>query len=152
MLRELVESKLSGTTPCFRHCSEAASLRFLQDEKFLIGAYVCPSGYVSRLVMYGEGGESNPSYLKEIVKKHGSGLIDIQDADIRVATRHPWDLGAQGGVNLLKETYWTQSYRRSKSEDPKRISLFLCSHCSRLFTGPLDSAGPVCAECSSSKA
>lgn len=149
MLRELVITNLSGSVPCFGHCSDNSTLRIVRDGQPLVGAYVCPSGYVSRLVVYSDRAET--TMLKELVKEVGAGKIDVQDPDIRVATRHPWDLGVSGDADLLKETYWTQSYRRTKSDDPNRIAMFLCSSCNSLFTGPLKTTGSMCNKCSSIK-
>ena len=94
-----------------------------------IGCYVCSSGYVSRIVTYGK--KLDLAAFKALVSSLTKGVADVDDEDIRVGTRYTWDLGIKGNESgmVLREAYWTQSYRRTKNDNPNRVALFLCGKC-----------------------
>ncbi|MEM0272542.1 MAG: hypothetical protein QW514_08385 [Thermoprotei archaeon] len=153
LFESLVLNTLSGSPRCYGHCEDVARLRVIrEDEDGLVGCYVCPQGYVSRVVRYSpkRDVEGFTSYLKGLL---GGGL-DIRLEDVRVATRYNWDLGLGGEahVPVVREHYWTQNYRRSKSDDPNRLAVFMCSRCDSLFQQPVSSKVSVCPVCASAQA
>ncbi|PSN92975.1 hypothetical protein B9Q08_00055 [Candidatus Marsarchaeota G2 archaeon ECH_B_SAG-M15] len=147
-LKSLVFSHLSGSPRCYGHCEQTAGLRVIrEDGDGMVGCYVCPSGYVSRIVRYSikRDEEWFTSYLKELL----GAQLDIKPQDVRVATRYNWDLGLGGEKHeaVLKEHYWVQSYRRTKSDDPNRQAVFMCSQCDSLFQQPASSKNTLCPAC-----
>ncbi len=48
---------------------------------------------------------------------------------------------------VLREAYWTQSYRRTKNDDPDRPALFFCSNRDSFFVQPLTSKETLCPSC-----
>jgi len=147
-LESLVLDLLSGSPRCFGHCEETAKLRVIrEDEDGLVGCYVCPSGYISRVVRYSTKNKVDwfTSYLRDLL---GSEL-QVERGDVRVATRYNWDLGLDGGehVPIVKEHYWVQSYRRTKSDDPNRRAAFMCSQCGAIFFQPASSKNTKCQKC-----
>ena len=73
----------------------------------------------------------------------------IEDGDVRIASRYAWDLGLDRGSNdlILKEMYWTQNYRRTKSDDPDRTALFLCANRDSFFIQALKNDEKFCDKC-----
>ena len=57
----------------------------------------------------------------------------MREEDVRIASRYPWDLGITtgDGAKSMMVAYWTQNYRRTKSEDADRDALFLCETVTR---------------------
>lgn len=143
MENELIVDKYLRTEgKCYGHCDGKTELAFIEKGTRTISCMACPDGYVSRLVMY--GGELDVdgflNYIKERIGQSG----DVSAYDIRTATRHPWDLGTEGetsGENVIREAYWTQNYRRTKSDDPNRNALFLCRECDSLYLSPVSGGG-----------
>ncbi len=121
-------------------------MKFLSSDKDLIVCSACPGGYISRIVAYGE--EVNLRTFKEYLSRLLSGSLSLEDEDIRVATRHTWDLGVKSSNDrVFRAAYWTQNYRRTKSDNPDRISLFLCSNCNTPFLQPFTSTTTLCQNC-----
>lgn len=140
----LVVSKFGEPQKCYGHCDKPATLKVLKSDGYLIACQACPAGYVSRVTAYGSG--RTLPYLKAyLVDVLGEGA-DLKDVDLRTATRHPWDLGVPGAE--LTASYWTQNYRRTKSDDPNRIGLFVCARCGSPFSQAISSAGTMCSKCS----
>jgi len=146
-LRGLVEEKLYEPTTCYGHCEEQSRLRFMGDGE-LTGVFVCPSGYVSRIVRYGD--EIDVPKFKLFLENVTGSSLDIQNEDIRTASRYSWDLGIESDKErILREAYWTQNYRRTKSGDPDRSALFLCTNCNEnLLVQPVTSKSSLCSKCS----
>src|SRR5579884_2945787 len=131
-LIELVSSQFNLPVNCYRHCSNQARLVILSASEQPTGCIVCPSGYVSRIVLYFEGGKAD--------------IKPIRDSDIRIASRHPWDLHVDSNAEtLLQEVYWTQNYKREESSS--KPALFLCSNCNSLFVQPINSSSSLCERC-----
>ena len=107
-----------------------------------MACYICPAGYVSKVMAYGRRETRAP--LRAFVSKALGGQ-SVKDEDIRTATRHPWDLDVAGFE--MKVAYWTQNYRGSKSVDPNRLALFICSECGSTYTKPVTAPGTMCADC-----
>lgn len=144
-LRNLVEEKFSDPTPCYGHCQEQSTVKFLSGDGNLLACFACPTGYVSRIAQYGEelNLDSFKKFLYDLL-----GEQKVKDEDIRVATRYSWDLGVgTGDEKVIRTAYWTQNYRRTKSDDPNRSAVFLCSNCNSLFIQPLTSKNTLCENC-----
>lgn len=121
-------------------------MRFLSSDKDLLVCFACPSGYISRIITYGE--DIKLQTFKQFVSQLMSSAQKVEDEDIRVATRYAWDLGVQSdNERIMRVAYWTQNYRRTKSDNPDRIALFLCSNCNSPFLQPLRSKTALCEKC-----
>ena len=142
-LRTLLEQKFAEPVQCYGHCGELSRFTILADRP-LIACYCCQSGYVSRIMAYGV--DADPSVLKRFVEGALEGSGTVRDEDIRTATRNEWDFTRLSG-GQIKATYWTQNYRRTKTDDPNRTALFLCSKCRSLFHQALTSRWTVCGKC-----
>jgi len=144
-LEKLVKERLNGRGKCSGHCQELSALKLLPQKGMMIGCYTCPSGYVSLIVLYGKELELDAfkTFLSSLVQG------DITDEDIRVATRYNWDLGMKGEPEgmVLREAYWRQSYRRTKSDDPHRVALFLCNKCSSFYRQQISDKNTFCPQC-----
>ena len=155
-LKQFVEKYLTFQGQCYGHCDNPSSLVHLQsDSKNVIGAYVCPSGYVSRVVHFSVYPDIKPfrAFLNSQV-----GEEIVTDRDIRPATRHGWELGSDALTEIgkvsptgaVKEVYWTLY---PKTEDERRRGIFLCSHpeqgrkCNRLFVQDKKSTNRQCSKC-----
>ncbi len=101
------------------------------------------AGYVSRVMTYGK--EADTLQFKTFITNTIGSMGTVQDEDIRVATRHQWDSPDLAGD--VKVAYWTQNYRRTKSDDPNRGALFLCGNCNSFFVQPLGSRSALCTNC-----
>jgi len=145
-LRELVSSQFNLPVSCYRHCSNQAKLILLSASEQPLGCFVCPSGYISRIVLYFEGGKVNTKLMKDLLSRYADKLGGIRDSDIRIASRHPWDLNIDSSAEtLLQEVYWTQNYKRE--ENNLRPALFLCSNCNSFFIQPVNSSSSLCEKC-----
>jgi hypothetical protein len=128
----------------------------VQDPTRIIGAYVCPDGFVSQVVYFSQ--KPNLKWFSDtIVNQVGS--ENFTTNDVRVATRHGWELGggavetleAQLGPNpSVTEVYWT---RYPKTEAQKQIAISVCtgdvSHpgCLRLFAHDRNEIERLCPTC-----
>ena len=143
-LESLVKERLMGHGNCYGHCKEPSELKLLSQKKMMIGCYACPSGYVSLIVHYGK--EVDLHGFKTFLSSLNEG--DVADEDIRVAMRYNWDLGIKEPEGtVLREAYWRQSYRRTKSEDPNRIALFLCTNCNSFYRQQISNTNKLCPQC-----
>ena len=144
-IRGLAQNLLDMETKCYGHCGETANLEFTGDGT--VSCYVCPGRYVSRIITYGK--ELDPKRFSEYLRNVISNMGEVEDGDIRVASRHAWDMGLDRKTDelVLREAYLTQSYRRPKSEDPDRLALFLCSNRDSFFVQPLNSKDRLCKNC-----
>lgn len=155
-LKEFVEAYLTFDGRCYGHCDSPSSFVDLRsDSDNVIGAYVCPGGYVSRVVYFS---------VCPDVKQLRSFLISqvgeeiVTDRDIRPATRHGWELGGDAMAEIgevsptgvVKEIYWTVY---AQTEDERRRGVFFCSHPrkgrgrNRLFVQDKKSTNRLCPEC-----
>jgi len=142
--RRIVEAKLNAVPMCRVHCNERASLSLSEVEGELIGTYACPSGYVSRLMNYGE---VDISWFRDFVSLLLRGVGEVKEEDIRVATRYAWDLNEMGSGRVLKEAYWTQNYRRTESDNPNRVALFSCTNCRSFYVQSVSGKERLCLDC-----
>jgi len=146
-LRTLVKEELNGRPKCYGHCQEVSTLMILNEKPMIIGCYSCPSAYVSRIVGYGR--ELDLNAFRTTVSAAAQEIGDVTDEDIRVATRYTWDLGIRQELEgvVLKEAYWMQNYRRTKSDDPNRLALFLCTNCMSFYSQPVTGKNNLCPRC-----
>jgi hypothetical protein len=140
---------------CFKHCERPASfVSLLQTDSSLIGAYVCPENFVSRVVYFAESPDPE-AFQKFLSDQLGSSWI--RQSDIRTATRHGWELGGRAEEEIkqvsksgmIKQYYWT-FYAANESE--KKLGTFLCPRerggCGRLFTKLISDKSKLCPNCS----
>ncbi len=136
-------SLLKAPATC-RHCGGAAALEDVGED---LAAHVCPGGYVTRIIRYGRqlDQEEFAKSIQELVREMGT----VEGGDVRIASRYAWDLGLTSESNgfVLKEAYWTQSYRRTKNDSPDRPALFLCSNRDSFFVQPLSGTERLCPKC-----
>jgi hypothetical protein len=144
-IRSLAQNLLSVATKCYGHCTETASLEFMGDGT--VSCYVCPGRYVSRIVTYGR--DLDLRRFREYVRRATQNMGEVEEGDIRVASRYAWDLGLDRETDdlVLREAYWSQGYRRTKSDDPERPALFLCLNKDSFFVQPLSSKERLCWSC-----
>ena len=130
----------------------------VEDSTRVLGAYVCPDGFVSQVVYF-----SQKPDLKWFADKITSevGQENFTQNDVRVASRHGWELGgnaletleAKAGINSpITEVYWTR-YARTDAEKPIAISLCIGdrsrSGCLKLFAHDRNTAERFCPACKS---
>jgi (2Fe-2S) ferredoxin len=144
-VKEVAHTLLSVNSMCQGHCKEMATVEFVNDG--LMAAQVCPEGYVSRIILYGE--QLEPEKLRGFVQEVTTGMGTVESSDVRVASRYAWDLGLdrQSDDLILKEGYWSQNYRRTKNESSDRLALFLCSNRDFFFVQPLNLKETLCENC-----
>ncbi|MGP8069761.1 MAG: hypothetical protein ACLP5V_07705 [Candidatus Bathyarchaeia archaeon] len=156
-LPEFVREHLSFKGKCFRHCDKPTSMRVVaEDSTSIVGAYVCPDGFVSQVVYF-----SQKPDLKWFTDKLEMevGKENFTSNDVRVASRHGWELGgnafealeAKAGTNSpITEVYWT---RYARTDAAKQIAISLCvgdrsrSGCLKLFAhdrNPVERFCPAC--------
>ena len=133
----------------------------VEDSARILGAYVCPDGFVSQVVYFTQKPD-----LKWFTDKITSevGQENFTSNDVRVASRHGWELGgnaletleAKAGTNsAITEVYWTR-YPRTDAE--KQIAISLCigdpskSGCLKLFAHDRNIVERFCAACRSAVA
>ena len=147
-VEEAVRLRLSGDSPCYGHSKGQSHHHTIESAGAPMACFSCDAGYVSKIIQYGKN--TDTVTLKSFVSEKMKGIMEIRDEDIRVATRHPWEMGLEessAGDIVLIEAYWTQYYRRTKSDDPARTALFRCTSCGSLFTQPLNSIHSKCGVC-----
>jgi hypothetical protein len=130
---------------CQGHCKEMATTEFLKDG--MIAAQVCPSRYVSRIIAFRK--QPDLESVRQFIQATTQKLGTVEKADVRVGSRYAWDLGLDRKSDdlILREIYWTQNYRRTKSDAPDRLALFLCSNGDSFFVQPLTSTSTLCENC-----
>ena len=147
-IRPVVMERFAEPQKCHGHCDQPARMRVLKEDGEVLVATACPKGYVSRVAAYGRGDAANA--VRSAVQRALGPGGDLRDEDIRTATRYAWDLGMEGSASgaVFKAAYWTQNYRRTKSEATNREATFACERCGSLFMQRLSSEGTLCASCS----
>ncbi len=155
-LQEFVETYLRFEGICRRHCdAPTAFVSLSSEENHLVGAYVCPTGYVSRVIYFSESPDL-PWFRRFLTSQVGEEIVS--DRDLRPATRHGWELGKDAAAAIgavsphqrLREVYWT-IYPRT--ETAKSRGVFLCSDtegrrgCRTLFVQDLTATTTLCPRC-----
>lgn len=136
---QIIEDHLMSDGKCYGHCEGSTEMVFLEKGRRTVSCMACPGGYVSRIVMYAP--EVDAPGLQGFIAARAGAFGPVGEEEIRVATRHPWDLGIEGDVKedvAIRQAYWTQNYRKTKSDSPSRSALFLCRECNELFVSPLN--------------
>jgi hypothetical protein len=157
-LAKLVQKYLSFKVQCRGHCTSPSHMILLAaEEDKVIGAYCCPNGYVSRVLHFGFG--DNTAQFHEFLSSQLDSTI-VTGKDLRVASRHGWELGEEAAAEIgelarhhqlpLRQVYWV---RYPQSEEEKAKGVFLCSDssssagCGRLFTQMLTDNTRLCPKC-----
>ncbi len=136
-------------TPCYRHCEKPVHFKpFSESESNILGAYVCQDNYVSRIVYFAMKPDSD--WVQNFLQQDLDGGQRVRVKDIRVATRHGWELGKNAELEAkkifkesegIKEYYWTfypaNDYEKSNGN-------FLCESCGKLFVQANSSKSNVC--------
>ena len=156
-LPKFVEEHLSFTGKCFRHCDKPTSMKIIsQDTNRVFGVYTCPDGFVSQVVYFSQ--KPDLDWFKSTIESQ-VGAENFTSNDVRVATRHGWELGgnalesmqtALGPNQSLIEMYWT---RYPRTDAQKQVTISLCTGdrsragCLRLFahdSGKVEKFCPIC--------
>ncbi len=135
---------LLRTPATCRHCGGVASLEEVGED---LAAHVCPGRYVTRIIRYGE--KLDQEEFRQFVEEQAKEMGAVERGDVRIASRYAWDLGLDSRSNdfVMKEVYWTQSYRRTKDDSPDRLALFLCSNKDSFFVRQLNGSEERCQSC-----
>jgi len=154
-----VEKHLSFHGKCRRHCErETSFMPILCEADRVVGVYACPGSFVSTVICVSPTMDRS-WFLSFLQAQLGAEMV--RERDIRVATRHGWELGERAGLELshllpisaegsLKEVYWT-SYPRS--EEAKALGVTLCGDprtgrgCRRLFVQEVRGKERLCPSC-----
>jgi hypothetical protein len=154
---EFVREHLSFKGKCFRHCDKQTSMRLMvEDSTRVVGAYVCPDGFVSQVVYFSQKPDLK-SFTDMITSEVGQ--ENFTQNDVRVASRHGWELGGKaletleakaGTDSPITEVYWTR-YARTDAE--KQVAISLCigdssrSGCLKLFAHDRNMVERFCPTC-----
>jgi hypothetical protein len=154
---EYVRKYLSFTGKCFRHCDKPTVMTVLsQNPTRLIGAYSCPDGFVSQVVYFST--EPDRDWFERLLQEQ-VGSENVSHRDLRVASRHGWELGGDaqellrvrlGEGAAITEVYWT---RYPKSEEQKQQAVSVCmgdqsrEGCLKLFMHDRNSVERLCPSC-----
>lgn len=141
---------------CSRHCDQPA--RFVpinETDSSVVGAYVCPKSYVSRIVYFADS--PDPDWFKRfLIDNIGKELINPRD--IRKATRYGWELGgtAEKEISSVSKSrgiiqyYWTPY---PATDEEKRYGAFFCSKesggCGKLYSKLKTDESELCPSCRS---
>jgi hypothetical protein len=155
-LKEFVETYFRFEGNCRRHCDDPTSFVFLwSDGDHVVGAYVCPAAYVSRVVYF--SGKPDLTWFRTFLTTQVGDEI-VADRDIRPATRHGWELRKDATAEIgeisphhqVQEVYWT-IYPRTENATSRGV--FLCSEpkgcqgCHKLFVQDLTATTTLCPTC-----
>jgi hypothetical protein len=134
---------------CHRHCQDPARLvsMFIGDSS-VVGAYICPSSYVSRVVYFAV--RPDREWFEKFLREQVGSML--RPRDLRVATRHGWELGGNAEAEILgisdtgdvKEYYWTFY---PKTDPEKSMGAFICKNCGTLFAKSFSDESAVCPKC-----
>jgi len=139
---------------CSRHCDKQA--RFVsirQSDTSLVGAYIRPHNYVSRVVYFSE--KPDPNWFQEFLVDQ-IGKDSIRSRDIRKATRHGWELGgeAEKEISIISKSggicqyYWTP-YPQTDRE--KEYGIFICAKleggCGKFYSKLKSDESKLCPNC-----
>lgn len=148
---EFVRKYLSFAGKCYRHCDKPTSMKILsQGPSEVVGAYVCPDGFVSQVVHFSV--KPNIEAFQELLSDQ-AGRENVSRRDIRVATRHGWELGSNatkalesnlGAGGTITEAYWR---RYPKTDEDKKKVVSLCVSCNHLYVHGSDDKDRMCPTC-----
>jgi hypothetical protein len=154
---EFVLKHLNFTGKCYRHCDKPTAMTVVsQNSTSLVGAYLCPEGFVSQVVYFSI--QPDLKWFEDLLREQ-VGQENVNHRDLRVASRHGWELGGDaqemlasrlGKLARITEVYWT---RYPKTEEQKRQAVSLCvgdeskAGCMRLFMHDRISVEQFCPSC-----
>jgi len=132
----------------YRHCQSPAKFVALKaDRPGVIGGYFCPENYSTRIVYFSL--DPDREWFLKILQDQADGLV--RPRDIRVATRHGWELGGNAekeiklvSDNGIKQLYWTLY---PASDEEKTTGPFLCANCGKLFVKHFSEPSKLCSNC-----
>jgi len=156
-LPKFVEEHLRFTGKCFRHCDKPTSMKVIfQDSARVLGAYACPDGFVSQVVYFSQKPDLN-WFNSTVSSQVGTENFTIND--VRIATRHGWELGGNAQESLteklgpnatITEVYWT---RYARTDAQKQVAISLCTGdgsrpgCLKLFAHESGKTEKFCPTC-----
>ena len=154
---EFVLKYLNFTGKCYRHCDKPTAMTVVsQNSTSLVGAYLCPEGFVSQVVYFRT--QPDPEWFEHSLREQ-IGQENVNHRDLRVASRHGWELGGDAQEILdsrlgegadVTEIYWT---RYPKTEEQKQQAVSLCVRdgskvgCMKLFMHDRNSVERLCPSC-----
>ena len=156
---EFVRAHLNFKGKCFRHCDRPTSMRLMvEDSARVLGAYICPDGFASQVVYFSQ--KPDLKWFTDMITS-GVGQENFTTDDVRVASRHGWELGgnaletleAKAGTDSpIIEVYWTR-YPRTDAAKQIAISLCIGDHsklgCLKLFAHDRNTVERFCPACRS---
>ena len=158
-LDDFVQRHLVFNVECRRHCDKPADYKVLSTTPDgAVGGYICPDGFVSRVVYFSP--KPNLDWFYTFLSDQ-LGKELVEQRDIRIATRHGWELDEEAASELacltstlqtplIKEVYWVY---HPKNDVEKIRGVFICSDprqgrgCGRLFVQEVTSKNRLCAKC-----
>ncbi|MFQ5998013.1 MAG: hypothetical protein ACE5KO_01770 [Candidatus Bathyarchaeia archaeon] len=154
-LGKIVESAFIYEPSCYVHCNKKAHFTSsVKQKESIVGAYLCPSNFVSRVVYFALKPDMN--WFKTWLAKQMKHQNILHERDIRIATRHPWEVQKSSTTSVtaprssgltpyvVREVYW--AYPRAKLIEDK-IGAFRCQECKRIFVQALESTSRLCNSC-----
>jgi len=164
VIEGFVTRYLAHPGKCWGHCEEHTKFKKIySDEAKVVGAYVCPGGFVSRIGYY----SLFPNLTWFIAFLQGRSVAaSFREEDFRVATRHPWELSAprvwirriaslmrasdmaatvtaSHAPYLMKTIYWSPPHGSEK----ELKGVFICKQCESFFLQPKTSRTTICSRC-----
>jgi hypothetical protein len=96
--KRFVNRFLTVQGQCRRHCGKSSRFRELwSSHESIIGAYVCPDGYVSRVVYFSKN--PDPAWFRKFLTSQIDEDI-VAERDIRPATRYGWELEGEALIEM----------------------------------------------------
>jgi hypothetical protein len=139
---------------CYRHCDRATKfVPIFRYDSTIVGAYVCPQNYVSRIVYFANN--PDPDWFKEFLFDQ-IGKDRINPRDIRKATRHGWELGGNAEKEIsnvsksreITQYYWTPY---PATDEEKKYGVFICAKeqggCGKLYSKLKTDETKLCPSC-----
>jgi len=129
-----------------------------EDASRLVGAYVCPDDFVSQVVYFSLSPDMK--WFEDLITSQ-VGREQFASEDVRVGSRHGWELGGDAQQLLesklgtdprVTEVYWTR-YPRTDAE--KQVAISLCvgefsrKGCLKLFAHDRNMIRRLCPICQS---
>lgn len=154
-LKEFVKNHLTFKGTCRIHCDQTSLFEdVFSDSKNIVGAYVCPGGFVSRVVYFSVNPDIN--WFKRLLQSQ-LGRGKVNDHDIRLATRYGWEIGDDARIEMqkfspsgaIREVYWTIDLKKIGKDK----GVFHCldttqgKGCRRLYINDIGSKNKLCPKC-----
>jgi hypothetical protein len=156
-LREFIMENLSFNGKCYRHCDRPTTMNIVvANSDRLVASYTCPDGFVSQVVYFSQKPDLG-WFVNWITDQVGKENFD--ERDIRLASRHGWELGKNaqetledklGSGAVIKQLYWTR-YPKTELQEQQAVSLCVGDGskpgCRRLFIHDKNSTERLCPTC-----